>query len=150
MPDEPNPGRIAYEAYGASADWTTFDGQPMLAWAELPDRVATAWAHAAYAAAAGPPGGLRITGSGWAGTTTIELDGKPIVDGLARMNLIIDARTGPQLHLTFGHLPGVNAHIDGQRHVTVDVPETMRELLLAAGWTPPEGEPAANEGLTAP
>lgn len=148
MPDELNPGRIAYEAYGASAHWTTFDGEPMIGWDELPDRVATAWAHAAAAAAAVPAGGLRIAGTGWQGQTQIELDGHPIVDGLARMNLVIDARTGPQLHLTFGHLPGVNAHIDGQRHVTVDVPETMRELLLAAGWTPPADEPAANEGLT--
>jgi len=34
MPEKSH-GRVGYEAYGAAADWTTFDGRPMPTWEQL-------------------------------------------------------------------------------------------------------------------
>jgi hypothetical protein len=40
-------GRRAYEAYGASVDWTTWDDRAMPAWHELGGRIQFAWITAA-------------------------------------------------------------------------------------------------------
>ena len=42
-------GRVAYEAYGESVGWTTFQGDPMPAWEEQNDRLKQAWKSAARA-----------------------------------------------------------------------------------------------------
>lgn len=44
-------GKVAYEAYGESVDWTTFSGQKMPTWDEQNDRLKQAWNSAAEAVA---------------------------------------------------------------------------------------------------
>lgn len=44
-------GRVAYEAYGASVEWTTFSGQKMPTWEEQNERLKLAWNSAAEAVA---------------------------------------------------------------------------------------------------
>lgn len=39
--------KAAYEEYGDTAEWETFDGRPMPAWDDLPERTRTLWAMAA-------------------------------------------------------------------------------------------------------
>lgn len=51
-PDANTLARTAYEAYATYTGGKTFDGRPMPTWAELPDRIKSAW-QAASAAATG-------------------------------------------------------------------------------------------------
>lgn len=37
----------AYQAYGDSVGWKTFDGRDMPTWAQLPERIQQAWAAVA-------------------------------------------------------------------------------------------------------
>lgn len=50
-PKERSLGVIAYEAYGDSVDWKTFDGRPMPEWSDLGERIQQAWVDAALAVA---------------------------------------------------------------------------------------------------
>lgn len=45
-------GQVAYGAYGDSTGWLNYQGAPMLAWAEMPERIREAWEAAASAVAA--------------------------------------------------------------------------------------------------
>lgn len=42
-------GRVAYETYGDSVNWTTFSGEKMPSWGEQNDRLKQAWNAAAQA-----------------------------------------------------------------------------------------------------
>lgn len=42
-------GKIAYEAYGESVNWTTFSGSKMPSWEDQNDRLKLAWNAAAHA-----------------------------------------------------------------------------------------------------
>ncbi|AXH66183.1 hypothetical protein SEA_SATIS_22 [Streptomyces phage Satis] len=44
-------GKVAYEAYGESVNWTTFSGGKMPSWEEQNDRLKAAWNAAAEAVA---------------------------------------------------------------------------------------------------
>lgn len=49
MNQEKSTPQIAYEAYGQSRDWRTYDGKPMPQWNELPPEIVTAWEAASNA-----------------------------------------------------------------------------------------------------
>ncbi len=44
------PPQLAYEAYAKSTGGKTFDGREMPKWADLPERIQTAWCDATAAA----------------------------------------------------------------------------------------------------
>ena len=43
MNPEKSTPQIAYEAYGQSRNWQTYDGKPMPQWDELPPEIVIAW-----------------------------------------------------------------------------------------------------------
>lgn len=49
MPEEL--GKVNYEAYGDSVNWTTFSGTPMPSWEEQNDKLRQAWNAGAEAVA---------------------------------------------------------------------------------------------------
>ena len=47
IPDPIDFGKIAYEAYGTSTKWRTYNDKPMPKWEELTERIQVAWRAAA-------------------------------------------------------------------------------------------------------
>lgn len=80
----------------------------------------------------------------------VRLDGVDFAGGISALTLTASARNEPVLRLDIG-LDSV--HIDGELRVLLT--KQARELLLAAGWTPPEDlqaedRPADDEPAGAP
>jgi hypothetical protein len=49
MPAQTPLAEVAYQAYGSATDFKNYQGNPMPAWADLPDTIRHAWTVAADA-----------------------------------------------------------------------------------------------------
>ncbi|MFZ3473098.1 hypothetical protein ACODT3_10810 [Streptomyces sp. 4.24] len=87
----------------------------------------------------GRHGELRISGSGLAGGTKVELDGQDISCSLSGLAFSIDLDDRPRAVLDVV-LKDLSTSVENPKVV---VPDATRELLIRLGWTPPEGDGAS-------
>ena len=76
---------------------------------------------------------LEISGTGLPGSTKVRLDGYDVTADIAGLRLALDVRSKPQLELDL-RVRQMGLEVD---QVQVVLPDSARELLVRAGWTPP-------------